>query len=347
MNVRPCSTIGERFMSSSQVPAPANNATLLALSGGVLVFLGMSTFVLGALFGVFRLLVGNPTLLLEINEIVVWYSALPIVIGLMLVFFELWFFVRPKRAKRTVWFREPPNSKVTAVLTAYNDELSIGAAVKDFLASEFVNRVLVISNNSSDHTMEEAAAAGAIVHNETKQGYGACVLRALSEGANYDDTDLVLLCEGDMTFRSADIPKFLFYIGHCDIANGTRIVEQLQASGTQISTFIHYGNLAVGKLLELKYLGESTLSDVGTTYKLCRSESLLKLLPLLDDDINLEFNPYFLEQAIKHGFRVIECPITFYPRIGVSKGGNVSNKIALRVGIRMIIGIIFGWKFIR
>lgn len=334
-------------MTSSKFQAATGNATLLALSGGLLILFGITAFICGALFGVLRLLVGNPAFLLEINEIVVWYSALPVVIGLMLVFIELWFFVRPKRAGKTVWFRETPNAKVTAVLTAYNDELSIGAAVKDFLASEFVSRVLVISNNSSDGTMEEAAAAGAIVHNESKQGYGACVFRALSEGAKFDDTDLVLLCEGDMTFRSADIPKFLAYIGHCDIVNGTRIVEQLQASGTQISTFIHYGNLAVGKLLELKYLGESTLSDVGTTYKLCRKESLLRLLPLLDDNVNLEFNPYFLEQAIKHKFRVIECPITFYPRVGVSKGGNVSNKVALGVGIRMVIGIVFGWRFIR
>jgi glycosyltransferase involved in cell wall biosynthesis len=334
-------------MTNSGIPAKAGNATRLALFGALLILLGVTTFVLGAIFGVFRLIVGNPALLLEINEIVVWYSALPVVIGLMLVFIELWFFVRPKRDVKTILFNDPLSSKLTAVLTAYNDELSIAAAVKDFQASEFVNRVLVISNNSSDRTMEEAAAAGAIVHNETKQGYGACVFRALSEAAKFEDTELVLLCEGDMTFCAADIPKFLAYIGHGDIVNGTRIVEQLQASGTQISTFIHYGNLAVGKLLELKYLGEATLSDVGTTYKLCRRDSLRKLLPLLDNNINLEFNPYFLEQAIRHGFRVIECPITFYPRVGVSKGGNVSNKVALSVGIKMIIGIVFGWKFIR
>ncbi len=333
-------------MVNSKTDGTSGKATLLAMSGALLILLGVTTFVLGAIFGVFRLVVGNPMLLKEINEAVVWYSALPVVIGLALVFIELWFFVRPKRDAKTILFNDPLSSKVTAVLTAYNDELSIAAAVKDFQASEFVSRVIVISNNSSDRTMEEAAIAGAIVHNETKQGYGACVLRALHEAAKFEDTELVLLCEGDMTFRAADIPKFLAYIGHGDVVNGTRIVEQLQASGTQVSTFIHYGNLAVGKLLELKYLGDATLSDVGTTYKMCRRDSLRKLLPMLDDKINLEFNPYFLEQAIKRGFRVIECPITFYPRVGVSKGGNISNKVALSVGARMIIGIVFGWKFI-
>lgn len=334
-------------MVNLQTNGRSGKATLLALSGALLILLGVTTFVLGAIFGVFRLLVGNPMLLKEINEAVVWYSALPVLIGLALVFVELWFFVRPKREAKTILFNDPLSSKVTTVLTAYNDELSIAAAVKDFQASEFVKRVIVISNNSSDRTIEEATTAGAIVHNETKQGYGSCVLRALKEAAKFEDTELVLLCEGDMTFRAADIPKFLAYIGHGDIVNGTRIVEQLQASGTQVSTFIHYGNLAVGKLLELKYLGDATLSDVGTTYKMCRRDSLRRLLPMLDDKINLEFNPYFLEQAIKCGFRVIECPITFYPRVGVSKGGNISNKVALSVGARMIIGIVFGWKFIQ
>ena len=61
-------------------------------------------------------------------------------------------------------------------------------------------------------------------------------------------------------------------------------------------------------------------------------------------NINLEFNPHFLEEAIKNNLAIVECPINFYPRVGVSKGGNVSNQIAFNLGLRMIKGIIFGWK---
>jgi hypothetical protein len=46
-------------------------------------------------------------------------------------------------------------------------------------------------------------------------------------------------------------------------------------------------------------------------------------------------------------FTIIECPITFYPRIGKSKGGNVNNLRALKVGLRMIMGLSFGWKGVR
>jgi hypothetical protein len=32
-----------------------------------------------------------------------------------------------------------------------------------------------------------------------------------------------------------------------------------------------------------------------------------------------------LDKALRYGFFVVECPITFYQRVGVSKGGNASN----------------------
>ena len=71
---------------------------------------------------------------------------------------------------------------VAVVLTAYNDEASIGDAVRDFRASPFVRSLTVISNNSSDNTMSVASDAGAIALNEPKQGYGHCVYRCLQEG---------------------------------------------------------------------------------------------------------------------------------------------------------------------
>jgi hypothetical protein len=169
------------------------------------------------------------------------------------------------------------------------------------------------------------------------------VHRALREGVASADTELTLLCEGDRTFRAFDIDKFLAYIPHADIVNGTRIVEQLRSPATQLTTFMYYGNFFVGKLLEAKHLGMGTFTDVGTTYKLCRNAPLRELLPRLDAAINLEFNAYFLDTALALGVEIVECPITFYPRVGASKGGNTNDLRALKVGLRMIRGIVLGW----
>jgi hypothetical protein len=59
--------------------------------------------------------------------------------------------------------------------------------------------------------------------------------------------------------------------------------------------------------------------------------------------VNLEFNAHFLDTALASGLTLVECPITFFSRVGQSKGGNVNNLRALKVGLRMIFGLSFGW----
>jgi len=216
--------------------------------------------------------------------------------------------------------------------------------VSDFRAHPKVRRVIVISNNSTDRTIERAEAAGAIAVNETAQGYGQCVYRCYREALSHEDCEVVVLSEGDRTFRASDIDKLLAYAPHADIVNGTRTVEALRERQTQLTTFMFYGNLFVGKLLEAKHLGNSTITDVGTTYKLCRRKALVALLPDLQPEVNLEFNAHFLDRALARRLVVLECPITFHARVGLSKGGNTDTFRALRVGLAMIRGITFGWR---
>jgi hypothetical protein len=321
-----------------------STTTWFALYGFLFVSIALFAYVTNVLLGPLRLLLLDPPFFLRINELAVWYSGIPLVIGALLIGWDLFRNVPQIRAAKFVRNDPPANRFLTVALTANNDERSIGGAVQDFRAHPLVKRVIVISNNSTDRTMEIAEQAGALVFNETRQGYGACVHRALREALKFEDTELTVLCEGDLTFRAADIEKFLAYIPHADVVNGSRIVEQLQERETQLSLYMHYGNLFAGKVLELKYLGMVSLTDVGTTYKLCRNAALRELMPLLDPRINLEFNAYFLDTALKSGVRINECPVAFYPRVGTSKGGNVNNRIATRLGLRMLFGIFADWR---
>lgn len=312
---------------------------------GVLFFCaGMVMYLFGVLMALPRFLFGLNTLLLPLNEWIVWYSGVPIMVGTVLMLADLFLLFPFKRRRSDVFFDPIPNRHVTVALTAYNDEASIAMAVRDFREHPLVKRVIVVSNNSTDGTLERALNAGAIAVNEPLPGYGRCVYRCLNEAIQHPDTDLIVLCEGDLTFRAYDIDKLLVYAPHADIVNGTRIVEQLRERETQLSTFIYYGNFFAGKLLEAKRLGKGTFTDLGTTYKLCRKSAVQKLVPLLNPAVNLEFNAHFLDTALATDLRVVECPITFHQRVGVSKGGNVSNRRALKVGMRMILGLIFGWK---
>lgn len=322
----------------------AGPARIPFLLYGVLSFtLGILAYLAGVLLVVPRYLFGLNAVLQPVAEWLVWYSGMPIVAGIGLALLDLLLLLPHKRERDALPFA-PIAPAVTVALTAYNDELSIAEAVADFRAHPAVRRVIVVSNNSSDATMARAAAAGAIVFDEPAQGYGRCVHRCLTEAAKFDDTPAVVLCEGDRTFRAFDIDKLLAYAPHADIVNGTRTVERLRAPFTQLSTFMYYGNVFVGKLLEAKHLGRSTITDVGTTYKLVRRAGLGALLDAVDPSVNLEFNAHFLDVALARGVSLVEVPITFHPRVGLSKGGNTDNRRALAVGLRMMAGIVFGWR---
>lgn len=316
----------------------------LALYGVLLCVLGFSAYILGIFLAIPRNFFFNTPSFLYLNEMLVWYSGTPVLFGFLLIFIDL-FILFPKKRKHQYIKYEPVKKKnITVALTAYNDEKSIAHSVKDFLRHPIVKRVIVISNNSKDKTKKLARDAGAIVFNESIQGYGSCVYRALNEAINFKDTELIVLCEGDMTFSAYCIDKLIAYVPHADIVNGTRISEQLRDKNTQLSTFMFYGNFFVAKLLEIKHLGNATFTDVGTTYKIFRKKSLKRLLPKLNKYINLEFNPYLLDMAITNNLRVVECPVAFHRRMGLSKGGNMNNLTALKLGFKMIRGIIFGWK---
>ena len=288
-------------------------------------------------------LLGLGAILRPLSEWLVWYSGIPIVLGIVLSACDFFWFLRKKRELHSVKYDPVQHSGLTVALTAYNDEESIAAAVRDFAEHPLVKNVIVVDNNSSDRTALFAKQAGAVVVHEEKQGYGHCVFRCLVEAVENEDADVIVLCEGDRTFRAYDIDKLLAYAPHADVVNGTRTVEALRERDTQLSTFMYYGNLFVGKLLEAKHLGRSTITDVGATYKLCRRKPLLSLLPTLDPSINLEFNAHFLDSVLTNGLVLVECPVSFHKRVGDSKGGNTDNIRALKVGLKMIWGITFRW----
>jgi Glycosyl transferase family 2 len=309
---------------------------------------GIALYSTAVILSILRLVLWLDEPLRHWVAIIIWYSGVPTTVGLLMIGVDLAFlFPFKRKITRREDVEELERPRITVALTAYNDEASISDAVRDFVDHPLVRRVIVVSNNSRDSTEAHARGAGAIVYNEPHQGYGHCVYRCLQEALRYEDTNYIVLSEGDRTFRARDIDKLVSYRGHADVVNGTRIVEQLRAYRTQLTTLMYYGNFFVGKLLELKHFGKGTFTDVGTTYKLMRRDALARLLPHLDPRVNLEFNAHFMDTALRRELFVLECPITFHARVGKSKGGNVDNLRAFNVGVRMVVGLSFGWRWVR
>src|SRR5688500_15387922 len=106
------------------------------LWGVLLVILGFALYLLGNLLSILRLLLQLGPAYQQWNQDVIWYSGFPTTIGLILCGIDLLFMLGRKRQSPR-WIEEIDSGKtlesqVTVVLTAYNDEDSIGVAVRDF-----------------------------------------------------------------------------------------------------------------------------------------------------------------------------------------------------------------------
>jgi glycosyltransferase involved in cell wall biosynthesis len=228
-------------------------------------------------------------------------------------------------------------------LIALNEEPAIDGVVRDFAAVRQVRKVIVVDNMSSDRTAEIAARAGAHVVKELRRGYGFACQRALREAVAANQP-VVILCEADGTFRAADIEKLVVYLRHSDVVIGSRTHSALLDGESQLNSFFILGNLFVAKLLQARYWdwtlgGRVRLTDVGCTYVAIRAEALRRILPSLEVGSN-HFIPHFLMVALEHGLRVVQVPVTFWKRVGISKGGNANWWAGFRLGLLMIWHIL-------
>jgi glycosyltransferase involved in cell wall biosynthesis len=227
-------------------------------------------------------------------------------------------------------------ARVHVGLTAYNDQVCIGDAVREFKSCPLIHKVFVVDNNSRDATVQVAAQAGAdAVVVEPGPGYGSCCMRALTEAAaGLSDHDVVVLCEGDMTFCAEDVAKFLAYLANCDLVLGTRATQELRQRGTQMDWLINPANQIVAKLLQTRFWGVR-LTDVGCTYRAMRVGAYRHLQDRLWVRGN-HFSPHMIIEALRLRMRVIEIPVMFRRRSGLSKGVGSNKTKAARVAMSML-----------
>ena len=233
----------------------------------------------------------------------------------------------------------PVEPNIVVVLTAYDDAESIGDAVTDFRNQPNVSAVLVVDNNCHDETALVAARAGARVVHEKQQGYGYACMRGLREALALEP-DVVVLSEGDGTFAGRDVAKLVVYLDDADMVVGNRITPGLVDRNSQMDSFFVWGNQIGAKLIQLKFwewrfLGRTRLSDLGCTMRGLRSDALANVI----DDLQvggMHFSPDMIMAALRRGLLVVEVPITFWPRVGVSKGASQSLRAGTSIGLSML-----------
>lgn len=314
--------------------------------GTVLSFVAIIVWTLG--FAIWSVVSGREMTspaLFAMPQPVIWLATiLPLLLATEAVAFTLLSRQRWIKTPHHVRWQPIPNHNVVVAMTAYNDEASIHDAVLEFKSQPEVRQVIVVDNNSRDRTAELAAAAGATVVEERNQGYGYACTRGLRESLRDQQTNVVVLVEGDMTFSGRDIAKLVPYLDNVDMVVGTRTTQELTTEDSQMSWFFVWGNLFLAKMIQVKFFdikhwGRVRLTDVGCTFRAIRVEALAKIIDKLSVG-GQHFSPHMLMVAMADGMKIVEVPVTFKKRWGISKGAGASRTSGLRIGLRMMWHIL-------
>lgn len=202
---------------------------------------------------------------------------------------------------------------ISVIIPAFNEAQSIGKVISE-IPNGFVSEVVVVNNASTDSTAEVAAAAGAIVLDEPRRGYGSACLRGISYCANLKPRpDIIVFVDGDHADYPEEIPDLVKPIleDSADLVIGSRALGKRQKGSMTVQQI--FGNWLATSLL--KILFSVRFTDLGP-FRAIRFPSLLGL------DMQDKTYGWTVEmqiKAAKQDLRCVEVPVRYRKRIGQSK----------------------------
>ena len=198
---------------------------------------------------------------------------------------------------------------MSVVIPTHNEAQAIGRVLAD-LPSNLVTEVIVVDSNSTDGTPDLARRMGARVMQEPRRGYGRACLTGL---ANAENPDVVVFLDGDYSDRPSELPILLAPIieGRADITLGSRLQEGRSAGALPWHQV--FGNRLAAALIRLLY--GLKISDLGP-FRAGRAE-VLRALAL--EETTYGWAVEMILKGALGGYRVVEVPVSYYPRIGDSK----------------------------
>lgn len=215
--------------------------------------------------------------------------------------------------------------RIALIIPAHDEAPAIGEVLRA-VPPGVVDTIFVVDNASSDGTGDVARGLGASVVREEQPGYGnACRAGLLASEGH----DILVYLDGDRSDDPRDLPRVLAPLlrGHADLVLGSRVQGQLERGA--LPAHQRFGNRIATLLIRLLY--SVRLSDVGSFRAIRRTH----LLALDMQHPSYGWPVEMVVKAARHRYRIVEVPIRYRARIGISKvGGTVGG--SLRAGMAML-----------
>ena len=208
-----------------------------------------------------------------------------------------------------------PMPRINVIIPAYNEEQSIAKVVAAIPAG-LADDVIVVNNNSTDHTAQQAAQANATVLHEPRPGYGYACLKGITYALNKPEATrpaILVFLDGDFSDYPEEMPLVLAPIlaGRAEMVIGSRTTGERE-SGALLPQQL-FGNWLATKLIDLFY--NATFTDLGPF----RAITVPALLQLNMSDGTYGWTVEMQAKAAKYKIPFVEVPVSYRKRIGVSK----------------------------
>jgi glycosyltransferase involved in cell wall biosynthesis len=212
-----------------------------------------------------------------------------------------------------------PLKKITVLIPCYNEEKGIGKVIDGVPKEKLYQlgykvEIIVINNNSSDRTIKVALEKGVRVVSEEKQGKGNALKTGFSSVS--DDTDYVVMLDGDNTYKSQEISRLIEPLENdfCDVVIGSRLEGKL--NGDSLSLSHRLANWFFTFLVRRFYLVNTT--DTCTGYFAWKKKVVDELNHHIKSD-GFAIEAEMITKMARLGYTIFSVPITYDRREGHSK----------------------------
>ena len=220
---------------------------------------------------------------------------------------------------------------IKVIIPAFNEADSISKVIKELPSS--VSEIIVVNNNSTDSTVQNAEKAGATVLSEIRKGYGYACLKGLDYIAKQSKApNIIVFIDGDYSDYPEELEKVVAPIIEKDIdfVVGAR-TKNLREEGSMTPQQV-FGNWLATFLMRLFFGAKFT--DLGPF----RAIKYEKLKELEMEDKTYGWTVEMQLKVLRKKMTYIEVPVCYKKRIGVSKvSGTVKGSIF--AGIKILAWI--------
>jgi len=240
--------------------------------------------------------------------------------------------------------------KYSVIVPVYNEKSTIKEIIRQIREVDLDKEIIIVDDGSTDGTEDILKDNFSnqedlqLIFLEKNHGKGFAIRKALE----HIKGDIIIMQDADLEYNPQDYKKLVKPIldGRVSVVYGSRFINlnkfaymcnwiRSKLSNTECKIgHLYFSNFLGIQLLNfiVRILYGAKITDEATCYKVFKKEVINKINL---KSIKFEFCPEITAKVLKMGYKIVEVPISYYPRTAEH-----GKKIGARDGLAAIITLI-------